>query len=160
MEKERSSSGGTRSSADESSTTSRQRGQDTTGESDESSGEASRGVALPELLRRAMALGFSSFFTTEEAIRKALGDTLPQDWVDFATDQSQRTRSEFMERLAHEFGQVIEKIDVAQVLEQLLAEHTLEITAHIRLERRNPDDSEQGKRSTVKLSIREEKNDS
>ena len=63
-------------------------------------------------------------------------------------------------RLAHEFGQVIEKIDVAQVLEQLLGEHTVEITAHIRLERRDPNDSEKGKRSTVKLSIREEKNDS
>ncbi len=42
--------------------------------------------ALPELLRRVASIGFSGFFLTEAAVRKALGDTLPKDWIDFAVE--------------------------------------------------------------------------
>ena len=34
--------------------------------------------AIPELMRRAIAMGLSGFFFTEEAIRKALGDAMPR----------------------------------------------------------------------------------
>ena len=37
--------------------------------------------AIPELMRRAIALGLTGFFTTEEAVRRALGDTVPKDWT-------------------------------------------------------------------------------
>ena len=39
--------------------------------------------AIPELMRRAIALGLTGFFTTEEAVRRALGDTVPKDWTDY-----------------------------------------------------------------------------
>ena len=60
---------------------------------------------LPELMRRVFSAGLSSFFLTEEAIRKALGDTLPQDWSDFAIEQSDRTRAELFDRLSVEGGE-------------------------------------------------------
>ncbi len=89
--------------------------------------------AIPDLVRRALALGLSGFFLTEEAFRKALGDTLPKDWTDFAADQSERTRKEFLERLSYEIAQSFEKIDLAAILEQLLEGRTLEVKAQIRL---------------------------
>lgn len=89
--------------------------------------------AVPELVRRALAFGLSGFFLTEEAVRKAVGDTIPKDWADFAVGQSERARREFLERLSYEIGQSVEKIDVAAVLRQLLEGHTLEIRAEIRL---------------------------
>ena len=89
--------------------------------------------ALPELARRALSIGLSGFFLTEETIRKALGDTLPKDWTDFAVEQSDRTRKEFLERLSFEIAQTLEKIDVAAVLQQLLEGRTLEVKAEIRL---------------------------
>jgi hypothetical protein len=91
------------------------------------------GAALPELVRRALAFGLSGFFLTEEAIRKAVGDTIPKDWADFAADQSERARREFLERVSFEIGQSIEKLDVAAVLRELLEGRTLEIRAEIRL---------------------------
>lgn len=100
---------------------------------DEAADDPRRTAAIPDLIRRAMAMGFSSFFTTEEAIRRALGDTLPQDWVDFASDQSERTRAEFADRMATEFGRVLEQVDLAAVLEQLLQGRTLEVNASVRL---------------------------
>jgi hypothetical protein len=89
--------------------------------------------AFPELMRRALSLGFSGFFLTEEAVRKALGDTLPREWMDFAVEQSDRTRREFLERLSYELAQSLEKVDVAAVLRELLEGRTLEINAEIRL---------------------------
>jgi hypothetical protein len=70
---------------------------------------------------------------TEEAVRRAIGDTLPKDWIDFAVDQSQRTRSEFVERFSYEIGQALERTDLASVLSELLEGRTLEVKAQIRL---------------------------
>lgn len=92
---------------------------------------------LSDLARRAVALGLSGFFFTEETIRKALGDTLPKDWSDFAIDQSERTRKEFLERLSFELAQTLEKIDVAAVLSELLEGRTVEVRAEIRLGERS-----------------------
>jgi len=88
---------------------------------------------LPDLMRRLFSVGFSSFFFTEEAIRKALGDTLPQDWSDFAVEQSDRTRAEFFERLSVEIGRTLENMDFAEVADRLLDGKTIEINASIRL---------------------------
>lgn len=89
--------------------------------------------ALPELMRRALSIGFSGFFMTEEAVRRALGDTLPKDWVDFAVEQSERTRSEFLDRLSFEIGQALGRVELAGVLSELLRGRTLEVKAQIRL---------------------------
>ncbi|MGH0031780.1 MAG: hypothetical protein ACQGVC_18485 [Myxococcota bacterium] len=88
---------------------------------------------IPELMRKAFTAGFSGFFLTEEAIRKALGDTLPKDWTDFAVDQSDRARAEFLERLSYEIGRAMENVDYAAVLSQLLEGRTLEVSATIKL---------------------------
>ncbi len=101
---------------------------------------------IPELIRRIVAAGFSGFFLTEEVVRKALGDTLPKDWTDFAADQSERTRAEFLERLSVEIGRTLDNIDIADVLSRLLAGNTIEINAEIRLK-----PAEKGGGSKVKI---------
>lgn len=88
---------------------------------------------LPEIVRRALSLGFSGFFLTEEVVRKALGDTLPKDWSDFATEQTERMQAEFLDRLSHEIGRALESVDLAAVLTQLLEGRTLEMKAEVRL---------------------------
>lgn len=90
---------------------------------------------VPDLLRRMLALGFSGLFTTEEAFRRALGDTVPRDWLDFAVDQSERTRKEFLNRLAGEIARSLEAMDIDGLLRRLLAEHRIEVRAEIRLHR-------------------------
>jgi len=88
---------------------------------------------VPDFIRRLAAVGLSGFFTTESALRKALGDTLPKDWVDFAAEQSERTRHELLDRLAGEFGKVLEHVDMSELMDQLLTGRTIEVTAQIRL---------------------------
>jgi len=88
---------------------------------------------VPELLRRALTLGLSSFFTTNEAVRRALGEAVPKDWIDFAVDQSERTRAEFIDRLAGELARTLENIDLAAIAERVLAGRTIDVKAQIKL---------------------------
>lgn len=90
-------------------------------------------TGVPDFLRRAMAIGLSGFFTTETALRKALGDTVPQDWLDFAAEQSDRTQKELYDRLSAEFGRVLDNVDFVQFAEALLEGRTLEVEARIKL---------------------------
>jgi hypothetical protein len=105
--------------------------------------------SIPELMRRVVAAGLSGFFLTEEAIRKAVGDTLPRDWSDFALEQGDRTRSELIERLSVEIGRSLQGVDVADVLARLLAGSTIEVHAEIRLK---PD--RKGEASALKIDAK------
>jgi hypothetical protein len=94
---------------------------------------------VPELLRRALGLGFAGLFSGEELLRKTLGDTVPREWVEFAAEQGDRTRRDFTERLAAELGRSLEAIDLQQLAERLLQGHTVEVTARIRFLPREQD---------------------
>jgi hypothetical protein len=89
--------------------------------------------AIPELMRRAIALGLTGFFTTEEAVRRAIGDTVPKDWTDYLSESSDRTRSEFLERLSREIAQTLKDVDLAAVVQQLLEGRTLRVNAEFSL---------------------------
>jgi hypothetical protein len=106
-------------------------------------------------MRRVLGLGFSGFFLTEEAFRRALGDTLPKDWTDFAVEQSDRTRQEFLERVSFEIGRALENVDLAAALASLLEGRTLELRAEIRLGEREPGAS--GSKLDVAIVRRDEK---
>ena len=91
------------------------------------------GSFLPELLRRGLTMGFTGFFMTEEALRRALGDSLPRDWMEFMVEQSEKTRAELLDRLSREFGRVISAFDPVEILRRLLDGQTIEVSARIKL---------------------------
>jgi len=103
--------------------------------------------AIPELMRRAIALGLTGFFTTEEAVRRALGDTVPKDWTDYIAESSDRTRSEFLDRLSREIARTLKGVDIAAVLQQLLEGRTLRVNAEFSLS----DDLGAGSGTAVRL---------
>ena len=96
-------------------------------------GSPDAGGFLPDLLRRGLTLGFTGFFLTEEALRKALGDSVPRDVIEFLLDQSQRMRGEFLDRISREFGRVLERIDPVELARRLLEGRTVEVSARFRL---------------------------
>jgi hypothetical protein len=95
--------------------------------------EGDSGGGIPDFIRRAMAFGFTGFFATEEAMRRALGDTVPKDWIDFAAEQSERTRGELSDRFAKEFGRILDQVDLVQLASQILEGRSVEVSASIRL---------------------------
>jgi hypothetical protein len=101
------------------------------------------GGFLPDLLRRGLTLGISGFFLTEELLRKTLGETVPRDWLEFATEQSERARNEFIDRLSAELRHVLDSVDLADVAKRLIEGRTVEVVTRIRLV---PHDEEAGPR--------------
>jgi len=100
-----------------------------------------RAPALGDLLRKAVAAGLTGVFGPTEAVRRAVGEAMPRDWIDFAAEQSERTRSQFLERLAQELAHTLETIDLVQIAERVLEGRTIELRAQIRLAPREADDA-------------------
>lgn len=128
---------------------------------------AEPGGRVPDLLRRVVGLGFSGFFMTEEVVRRALGETLPREWVEFAAQQSERTRRELIDRVAGEIGRTLESTNLSAIAERLLRGHTLEVSARIRLvpheetrggepPRPAPDEQEPGATRSLRVTVRAE----
>ncbi len=88
---------------------------------------------LGDVIRRLAAVGLSGFFTTESALRRAVGETMPQDWVDFVSEQSDRGRQELFDRLVREMGRILEDMDLEELLENLVTDRTIEIEAKVRI---------------------------
>jgi hypothetical protein len=106
---------------------------------------------LPDLLRRGLTLGFTGFFLTEEAVRKALGESVPRDLMEFVLAQSERTRAEFLDRISKEFARTLNTLDPAEVVKRLLEGRAIEVSATIRLV---PSDTAKAGRG-VELSVKE-----
>jgi hypothetical protein len=112
------------------------------------------GGRVPDLLRRVVGMGFSGFFLGEEVVRKALGETVPRDWVDFAAAQSERTRRELIDRVAGEIGRALDGVDLEQLAGKLLRGHAIEVTARVRFVQ--PEQDEAGARAgrrSVRVAI-------
>ena len=80
-----------------------------------------------DFLRRAAALGFSSLFFTERAVRGAFSETVPQEWVDYASRQGDELRAELIRCLSLEFGQWLRTLDVPALLSEVLSEGDLSV---------------------------------
>ena len=91
---------------------------------------------LHEAIRRTAQVGFSSFFATEDAVRRAFSEAVPSDWVDYASRQSTELRSEMIERMSVEFGAWLRTIDMAQIMSKLLSESDFEFKISVSSERR------------------------
>ncbi|MCP5057208.1 MAG: hypothetical protein GY937_10840 [bacterium] len=87
---------------------------------------------FPDLLRRGLSMGFTGLFMTEEAVRRALGDSVPRDVLEFFIAQSERTRTEMLERLSKEFGRTLEALDPVELARRLLDGATVEVSAKVR----------------------------
>lgn len=86
-----------------------------------------------EVLQRALSLGLSSLFSTQETVRKAMGEAMPPEWIDFASEQSNRARQEFIDRLSAQIEGVIQRIDVKELVESVMQGRTVEVKASIKI---------------------------
>ena len=115
-------------------------------------GEEDDGLAgfLPDLLRRGLTLGFTGFFLTEEAVRKALGESVPRDLMDFILTQSERTRTEFLDRISKEFARTLSVVDPVELTKQLLEGNSIEVNATIRLVPSEAEEKKGGRKRSVR----------
>ena len=87
---------------------------------------------FPDMLRKGLSMGFTGFFMTEEAIRRALGDSVPKDVMEFVIQQSDKTRAELLDRLSKEFGRALHALDPVELARRMLDGRTIEVSAKVR----------------------------
>ncbi len=103
-------------------------------DADASSAEESPGALeslFREGIRRAASLGFSSFFLTEEALRRAFNDSVPREWVDYVARQGDEVRAELFEALSTQFQKWLREIDVVEVLSEVARRHDISVRLEI-----------------------------
>lgn len=129
-------------------TSERDRNDEDLAEGPKGSSEADAAGFFPDLLRKGLSLGFTGFFMTEEAIRRALGDSVPRDVIEFVLEQSNKTRAELLDRLSREFGRTLQALDPVELARRLLDGRTIEISAQVRFVPEAPEDG-----SSVKVRL-------
>ncbi len=92
-----------------------------------------------EAIRRATALGLSGFFLTEEAVRRALTDTVPREWVDYVSRQSEDVRRDMVDRIVQEFGLWLRNLDLSELLRKLLEDYDISAKIDISADRKRKD---------------------
>lgn len=97
---------------------------------------------LQELIRRAATIGLGGFFLTEEAIRRAFSDVVPQDWVRFVARQSQDTRRELVDRMAQEFGSWLRALQPDMLVRAALERFSFSIRIELEARPRAKPDSD------------------
>lgn len=111
---------------------------------------------MPDLLRRALGLGFAGLFSGEEFLRKTLGDTVPREWVEFAMEQGERARRELAERVSNEVGKSLQAVDLHELAQRLLQGHTIEVNARIRFLPREESEADAGHAVRIRVAREEQ----
>ncbi len=88
------------------------------------------------MVRRAATIGFGGFFLTEEAIRRAFAEVVPQEWVQFFVRQNEEMRRELLDRMVREFGEWLRGVDITSLARSMLEGFDfslrIELSAHPR----------------------------
>jgi hypothetical protein len=101
---------------------------------------------IQDLIRRAATVGLAGFFLTEEAIRKAFSDVVPQEWVRFVIRQSKEARRELIDRMAEEFGSWLKAADPRTLARLVLENFSFSIRVDITARPRRHDEPESEER--------------
>ena len=89
---------------------------------------------LPEVLKRAMFMGAGMLFTTEEGVRKALGDfNYPKEAVNYIIKQSEKSKNEFFTIFQRELNRFLSRIDVTRLSKEVMDGISVEVHAKITL---------------------------
>lgn len=92
-----------------------------------------------EVMKRVLTVGVGAFFLTEESLRGLISDfKLPKEVLTALFESAQKTRDEFLKTLSKELmAQVIEKVDLKALAEELLEKNKLEIQCEINFRKKN-----------------------
>ncbi len=103
-----------------------------TGEDGRSRGTGTLEGLLSELIRRSATLGLSGLLVTEEALRRALSERVPGEWIEFVSRQGDELRRDMLDRLTKEFGQWLRTQEPAALVEQILERYEVSVQVELR----------------------------
>ncbi|MBI2343360.1 MAG: hypothetical protein HYV02_03335 [Deltaproteobacteria bacterium] len=81
-----------------------------------------------------LRLGVGAFWMTEESVRKALLEMrMPKEATAYLLEQIDKRKGEIFQLVRDEIQRAVERMDATQLVDNILANHDIEISAKIRL---------------------------
>ena len=108
---------------------------------------------VQELIRRGTSLGLSSFFLTEEAVRRAFADKVPPEWIEYVSRQGEEVRADLADRLGKEFGNWLRTVDIPELVGELLERYDVSATIELSAAR-SRGDAEGGRGASLRVVAR------
>jgi hypothetical protein len=99
------------------------------------------------VVRRAATIGLGGFFLTEEAIRRAFAEVVPQDWVQFFVRQNEEMRRELLDRMVREFGDWLRGVDPTSLARSMLEDFDFSLRIELSAQPRSGDRKKKATRS-------------
>ncbi len=95
-----------------------------------------------EMMKKILTVGVGAFFLTEESLRGLVADfKLPKELLTGILDSASKTRDEFLRSLSKEMmAQVLERIDPAALLEELLSKHEVDLKIQVNFKKKKKAD--------------------
>jgi hypothetical protein len=110
-------------------------------------------LLIPDVLKKAIVLGVSGEFFSEETIRKMLSDIqMPSDLVQYIIQQTSKSKNELIRIIAEEIRNIIEQAQVGEQIKKFIKGFKINIKLEVSFD---PRDDEQ----FLKVSQKKEKKD-
>ena len=104
-----------------------------------------------EFVRRGASLGFTSFFLTEEAVRRAFSERVPPEWLDFMSRQRDEIRADVVDRVTKEFGQWLRGLDLTKLADEFFEAYEISATVELRARRKSPAEGDEAPSTSLKI---------
>jgi hypothetical protein len=88
-----------------------------------------------EVMKKVLTVGIGAFFLTEESLRGLVSEfKLPKELLSAVLESANKTKGEFLKTLSRELmSQIVEKVDPAAVIQELLAKNEIDLQIKINL---------------------------
>ncbi len=91
-----------------------------------------------DVLRKVISVGVGAAFMTEEMVKNVLGELpLPKDIISGLIQNAKNTKEEFVHSVRDELGSYLKKVDIRNLLEEVLQDYDIDVDAKIRFNKKN-----------------------
>ena len=88
-----------------------------------------------EIMKKVLTAGIGAFFLTEDSLKTMISEfKLPKELLSALMESAHKTKEEFLRSLSKEImGQVLDRIDAAALIQEILAKNEVELAVKINL---------------------------
>ncbi len=92
---------------------------------------------IGDVIKKIVTIGVGAAFMTEEAVKSAIGDLpLPKDVLTGLLANAKNIKDEFINGVREELHERISKVNVSQLVDDVLDKYDLEVSATVRFKRK------------------------
>ena len=95
---------------------------------------------LGDMIKKVVSVGIGAAFMTEDAVKNILADLpLPKDIISGLVQNAKGAKEDFSSGIRAEIRSYLSKMDVTKLVDDVLTRYDFEITAQIKLKKKDDD---------------------